>query len=103
MSNIITLDQIIAASKASGVSIADIIVGIDRAQSPAQTTPRKPVAKKAVSDKKAAMAELVASPGQFGRINRKHAALGLRTYRTLAQFREVFPTMLDASDYYASI
>lgn len=47
----------------------------------------------------AQMATRKASNGQRHRINDRHAERGLRQYKTLAAFRRVFPTMLDASLY----
>jgi hypothetical protein len=102
MSNI-TLDQIIIASKASGISIADLIVSIDNANAatPAQSTAQVTPAPKRNAKKDATMAVKKPSQGQMDRINARHAERNMRTYRTLAEFRAIFPTMLDASIYNA--
>jgi hypothetical protein len=51
----------------------------------------------------AQMATLKPSSGQFQRINSAHRDSGLRPYRTMRDFCRIFPTMLDASLYYASL
>lgn len=62
------------------------------------TVPVMPV----TDSKRHSMSLLKPSNGQMRRINAKHRAMGLREYGP-RQFATVFPTMLDASDYYAEI
>lgn len=80
-----TLDRIaIANDLLAGTSIAPIAIPQQR------------------SSKEDEMSKLKPSKGQMRRINACHEALGLRTYGP-RQFTTVFPTMLDASTYYAEI
>lgn len=77
MSNSITLTQIRNAARTSGISIADIILAIDEAQTvaakPARTTPRKPTVVK--SDDTAAWRKFAASNAQIDRIERAEEAI----------------------------
>jgi hypothetical protein len=81
-------------------------VALEVASTPAPVAPTTPMQRridKRTPAKKAHMATRKPSIGQMDRVNDDHAEMGLRQYKSLRSFRQCFPTMLDASNYYYGV